>query len=566
MTSEHLSVGGGMRLRAGPRLRVIPLGGLEEVGKNMMVFEYEDDIVVVDAGLMFPDESMHGIDLVIQDISYLEERRDHVRGYIISHGHEDHTGALPYVVRKVPAPIYSAPLTRALIEVKLREHKLFDSVEMVTVGPGTVLSLGSFTVELFHQCHSIPDALGVALHTPVGTVVHTGDFKFDQRPVNGKPPDYGTLARLGSSGVLALFSDSTRADSPGFTPSEAIVSEGLRRVFSRAQGRIIVATFASLISRVQQVVDAAAETDRRVAIVGRSMVNNVSRSIELGYLRVPPGVLARLDEIDGIPGRRLAVVTTGSQGEPTSALTRMAYGDQKHVTIVPGDTVILSATPVPGNEESVSRNINNLFKLGANVVYEPHEQVHVTGHGSAEDLKLMIGLLKPRYVIPIHGEYRHLIMHKRLAMEMGVPEEHILIAENGSVLETDGMHMLCSGTVPAGKVYVDGLGVGDIGDVVLRDRQMLARDGIVVVIISVNRQTRRLAAGPDLITRGFVHHNNADALIEMARAVVYDALDALLDQSAEWGYVQSKIQEILKKFLYSKTKRRPMIVPVVLEV
>jgi ribonuclease J len=555
-----------MRLRPGPRLRIIPLGGLEEVGKNMMVFEYEDDIVVVDAGLMFPDEFMYGIDLVIQDISYLEERRDHVRGYIISHGHEDHTGALPYVVRKVPAPIYSAPLTRALIEVKLREHKLSDSVEMVTVVPGTVLSLGSFSVELFHQCHSIPDALGVALHTPVGTVVHTGDFKFDQRPVNGKPPDYGTLARLGSSGVLALFSDSTRADSPGFTPSEAVVSEGLRRVFFRARGRIIVATFASLISRVQQIVDAAVETDRRVAIIGRSMINNVSRSIELGYLRVPSGVLARVDEIDSIPDRRLAVITTGSQGEPTSALTRMAYGDQKHVTIVPGDTVILSATPVPGNEESVSRNINNLFKLGANVVYEPHEQVHVTGHGSAEDLKLMIGLLKPRYVVPIHGEYRHLIMHKRLAMEMGVPEEHIIIAENGSVLETDGVHLLCSGTVPAGKVYVDGLGVGDIGDVVLRDRQMLARDGIVVVIISVNRQSRRLAAGPDLVTRGFVPHNNADALIEMARAVVYDALDALLDQSAEWTYVQSKIQETLRKFLYAKTKRRPMIVPVVLEV
>ena len=566
MTHEPIIYGGDVRLRHGPRLRMIPLGGLEEIGKNMMVFEYEDDIVVVDAGLMFPDESMYGIDLVIQDISYLEERHDRVRGYVITHGHEDHTGALPYVVRRVPAPIYSAPLTRALIEVKLREHKLLDSVEMVTVQPGSVLSLGSFSVELFHQCHSIPDALGVALHTPIGTVVHTGDFKFDQRPVDGKPPDYGTLARLGSSGVLALCSDSTRADTPGFTPSEAVVSEGLRRVFSRASARIIVATFASLISRVQQVVDAAVETDRRVAIIGRSMVNNVSRSIELGYLRVPSGVLARIDEIDTIPYRRLAVVTTGSQGEPTSALTRMAFGDQKHMTIVPGDTVILAATPVPGNEEHVTRNIDNLFKLGANVIYEPHEQVHVTGHGSAEDLKLMIGLLKPRYLIPIHGEYRHLVAHKRLAMQMGVPEEHIVIAENGAVLETDGAHLLRSGTVQAGKVYVDGLGVGDIGDVVLRDRQVLARDGIVVVIVSVDRQTRRPIAAPNLVTRGFVRLNNADALIEMARAVVYDALDAHLDQSAEWTYVQSKIQETLKKFLYSKTKRRPMIIPVVMEV
>jgi ribonuclease J len=566
MTGEPALHGSDGRLRPGPRLRVIPLGGLEEIGKNMMVFEYGDDIVVVDAGLMFPDETMYGIDLVIQDFSYLEERRDRVRGYIISHGHEDHTGALPYVLPRVPAPVYAAALTRGLIEVKLREHKLYDSVEMVTVVPGMSLALGSFTVEFFHQCHSIPDALGVALHTPVGTVVHTGDFKFDQRPVNGKPPDYGTLARLGTEGVLALFSDSTRADSPGFTPSEAVVTEGLRRVFSRARGRIIVATFASLIARVQQVVDAAVETDRRIAIIGRSMVNNVSRAIELGYLRVPPGVLARLDEIDSIPHHKLAVVTTGSQGEPTSALTRMAYGDQKHMTIVAGDTVIISATPVPGNEESVSRNVNNLFKLGANVVYDPLEQVHVSGHGSAEDLKLMIGLLKPRYVVPIHGEYRHLIMHKRLAMQMGVPEERILIAENGAVLETDGVHLLRSGTVPAGKVYVDGLGVGDVGDVVLRDRQVLARDGIVVVILTMDRQTRRPVASPDLVTRGFVHLNNADALIEMARAVVYDALDAHLDQSAEWTYVQSKIQETLKRFLYSKTKRRPMIIPVVVEV
>ncbi len=462
--------------------------------------------------------------------------------------------------------MYAAALTRGLIEVKLREHKLYDTVSMVTVVPGSAITLGSFSVEFFHQCHSIPDALGVALHTPVGTVVHTGDFKFDQRPVNGKPPDYGTLARLGSMGVLALFSDSTRADSPGFTPSEAVVTEGLRRVFARAKGRIIVATFASLIARVQQVVDAAVEGDRRVAIIGRSMVNNVSRAIELGYLRVPPGVFARLDEIDSIPRQRLAVVTTGSQGEPTSALTRMAFGDQKHLTIEPGDTVIISATPVPGNEESVARNVNNLFKLGANVVYEPLEQVHVTGHGSAEDLKLMIGLLKPRYLVPMHGEYRHLVMHKRLAMQMGVPEERIIIAENGAVLETDGVHLLRSGTVAAGKVYVDGLGVGDIGDVVLRDRQMLARDGVVVVLVTMDRRTRRPAAAPNLVTRGFIHVNNADALIEMARAVVYDALDAHLDESGEWAYVQAKIQEALKKFLYSKTKRRPMIIPVVMEV
>ena len=551
---------------AAPRLRIIPLGGLEEVGKNMMVFEYGDDIVVVDAGLMFPDDSMLGVDLVIPDVTYLEDRREHVRGYIITHGHEDHTGALPYVLPKVPAPVYAAQLTRGLIEVKLREHKLLDSTELITVHPGATVSLGAFTVEFFHQCHSIPDAMGVALHTPVGTVVHTGDFKFDQTPVDGKPPDYNTLARLGSHGVLALFADSTRADTPGFTPSEAVIADAFHRVFLRAQGRVIVATFASLISRVQQVVDAAVEFDRRVAIVGRSMINNVSRAIDLGYLRVPPGVMARLDEIERIPHRQLAVVTTGSQGEPSSALTRMAYGDQRHIQITPGDTVVISAAAIPGNEEVVSRTIDNLFKLGANVVYDRHEQVHVSGHGAADELKLMIGLLRPRFLVPIHGEYRHLTMHKRLGLQMGLPEENVLVVENGTVLETDGECFCRAGRVDAGYVLVDGLGVGDIGDVVLRDRQALSRDGIVVAILTVDRQTGKPLGGPDIITRGFIHVTNADALIEMARQVVYDALDAHTAEPAEWTFVQSKIKATLKKFLYAKTKRRPMIIPVVIEV
>ncbi|MDB5076407.1 MAG: RNA-metabolising metallo-beta-lactamase [Chloroflexi bacterium] len=550
----------------GPLLRIIPLGGLEEIGKNMMVFEYGEDLVVIDAGLMFPDDSMLGIDLVVQDFSYLEERRDRVRGYVITHGHEDHTGALPYVLPKVPAPVYATRLTRGLIEVKLREHKLLDKTELVTIAPGQTVAFGALSLEFFHQCHSIPDAVGVAVHSPLGTVVHTGDFKFDQTPVDGRPPDYNALARLGSNGVLALFSDSTRADTPGFTPSEAVIADAFHRVFNRAEGRIIVATFASLISRVQQVIDAAVEFDRRVAVIGRSMINNVSRAIELGYLRVPSGVMARLDELERIPHDRLAVVTTGSQGEPSSALTRMANGDQKHVQIVKGDTVIISSTPIPGNEELVARNVDNLFKLGANVVYDRHEQVHVSGHGAADELKLMIGLLRPRYLIPIHGQYRHLVMHQRLGVQMGMPEENILVIDNGTVLETDGVRLARTGHIEAGYVFVDGLGVGEIGDVVLRDRQVLSRDGIVVAILTVDRQTGRPLAAPDIVTRGFVHVSNADALIEMARKVVYDALDAHIGDPAEWTFAKTKIKETLNKFLYEKTKRRPMIIPVVMEV
>jgi ribonuclease J len=550
----------------GAMLRVIPLGGLEEIGKNMMVFEYGDDIVVVDAGLMFPDESMPGIDLVVQDVSYLEQRREKVRGYVITHGHEDHTGGLPYVLPKAPAPVYAAGLTRGLIEVRLREHKMLDKTEMVTVSPGTSIALGEFRLEFFHQCHSIPDAMGVAIHSPVGTVVHTGDFKFDQTPIDGRVPDYNTLARLGSEGVLALFSDSTRADSPGSTPSEQVVSEAFQRIFARAKGRIIVATFASLISRVQQVVDAAVEHNRRVAIVGRGMINNVSRAIDLGYLRVPSGVLARLDELPHIPHRNLAIVTTGSQGEPTSALTRMAHGDQKHVKIVPDDTIVISSTTIPGNEELVARNIDNLFKLGANVVYDRHEQVHVSGHGAADELKLMIGLLRPKYLVPIHGFYRHLVMHRRLGMQMGIPAERILVVGNGAVLQTDGNILEQIGNVAAGSVFVDGLGVGDIGDVVLRDRRVLSRDGIVVAIVTIDRHTGKPVAGPDIVTRGFVHVSNADALIEKAREVVYDALDAQHSDFGEWQYAKTKIKETLNKFLYENTKRRPMIIPVVMEV
>jgi ribonuclease J len=396
--------------------------------------------------------------------------------------------------------------------------------------------------------------------------VHTGDFKFDQTPVGGEPPDYPTLARLGADGVLALFSDSTRADTPGFTPSEVVIAGSFRRLFAKAPGRVIIATFASLISRVQLVVDAASESGRRVVIVGRSMINNVHMAMELGYLRVPEGVLARLDELSRIPHQNLVVITTGSQGEPTSALTQMANGEQKHIRIVPGDAVIISSTPIPGSEESVSRTIDRLFKLGANVVYDRHELVHVSGHGAAEELKLMIGLVKPRYLVPIHGEYRHLVLHRRLAMEMGLADDQVCLAENGTVLEIDRSGVREAGKVRAGAIYVDGLGIGDVGDDVLRDRQALGRDGIVVVMLTLDRRTGHPLVGPDILTRGFVHTEYADGLIEMARSVVYDALEARRAEPAEWTPAGPTIKDLLGRFLYKSTKRRPMIIPVVMEV
>ena len=547
------------------KLRVIPLGGQEEIGKNMMVFEYGDDIVVVDCGLMFPEESMLGIDLVIPDITYLEEHRHKVRAIIITHGHEDHTGALPYVLARLPVPIYATRLTRGLIEVKLQEHKLLAKTELITIQAGGRVQFGALTCEFFHQCHSIPDAIGVIVHTPVGVLVHTGDYKFDQTPVDGQPPAYARLAQLGQQGVLALFGDSTRADTPGYTPSERVIDGAFDRVFAQAEGRIIVASFASLISRIQQVIDAAVRHNRRVAVVGRSMINNVSMAIDLGYLRVPENVLLRIDEVLKLPDKHVCIVTTGSQGEPSSALTRMANGDQRHVTIKPGDTVVISATPIPGNEELVGRNIDNLFKLGANVIYDRHEQIHVSGHGAQDELKLMLSLLRPRFLVPAHGQYRHLIWHKRLGEQMGIPAENIVLAENGSVIEFTATTATISSRVPAGYVFVDGASVGEIGDVVLRDRQVLAQDGILLVALTVDRETGRFIAGPDIVSRGFVHVRSSDALIARARAVVSDTI--AVDGANAGGYFQTKgrIKDALSRFFYEETRRRPMILPVVLE-
>ncbi len=553
---------------------MVPLGGIEEIGKNMTAFEYGDDIVVVDCGLMFPEESMLGVDLVIPDTTYLEQNRQKVRGIIITHGHEDHTGALPYVLAKLPVPLYATKLTRGLIEVKLREHKLLDKTEIVTIQAGGRTSFGEMTTEYFHQCHSIPDSLGVIFHTPVGILVHTGDYKFDQTPVDGLAPDYARLARLGQEGVLALFGDSTRADTPGSTPSERIIDASFDRVFTNAKGRIIVASFASLISRIQQVVNAAANHDRVVAVVGRSMVNNVGMAQELGYLKVPNNVLMKIEDALKLPDHRVCIVTTGSQGEPSSALTRMANGDQRHVTIKKGDTVVISATPIPGNEESVGRNVDNLMKLGANVIYDRHEQIHVSGHGAQDEIKLMLSMVKPKFLIPVHGQYRHLVWHKRLGMQMGIPEENIILAENGAVIEFTKTTGVIVSKVPAGYVFVDGTSVGEIGDVVLRDRQLLAQDGILMVALTIDRETGKYIAGPDIVSRGFVHMRHSDALIERAREIVYDTLVTDQQRSngqsadAQAGYFGAKgrIKDVLSRFFYEETKRRPMIIPVVLEV
>ncbi len=549
-------------------LRAVPLGGLEEIGKNMMAFEYGDDIVVIDCGLMFPEESMLGIDLVIPDVTYLEENRARVRGIVITHGHEDHTGALPYVLARLPVPVYATRLTRGLIEVKLREHKLLDKTELITIAAGGHVPFGEMTFEFFHQCHSIPDAVGVAIHTPVGVVVHTGDYKFDQTPVDGEPPDYARLAQLGQEGVLALFGDSTRADTPGSTPSEKSIDGAFKRVFDGAKGRVIVASFASLISRIQQVVDAAVAHNRKFAVVGRSMVNNVGMGIELGYLKVPDGVLLRIEDLLKLPDDQICIMTTGSQGEPSSALTRMANGDQRHVTIKAGDTVVISATPIPGNEEHVGRNVDNLFKLGANVVYDRHEQIHVSGHGAQDELKLMLSLLRPTFLVPVHGQYRHLVWHKRLGEQMGIPSENIILAENGLPIEFTATTATLGSRVPAGYMFVDGASVGEIGDVVLRDRQLLAQDGILMVALTVDRQTGKFIAGPDIVSRGFVHMRSSDELIERAREVVYDTVgdgDGSNAGSPPYSGAKGRIRDALSRFLYEETRRRPMILPVVLE-
>jgi ribonuclease J len=543
-------------------LRIIPLGGVGQIGKNMTVIEYDGQLLIVDCGLMFPESDMLGIDIVIPDMSYVIERKDRIRAIVVTHGHEDHVGGLPYLLQEVQAPLYGTRLTRGLIEVKLKEHHLLENADLHTIAPEEVLDLAPFTVEFFRVCHSIPDGVGLGITTPVGLVVHSGDFKFDQTPVDGRLTDFAKLAELGGRGVHVLLSDSTNSETDGQTPSEQVVAETFDRVFARAQGRIIVATFASNISRVQQVVDTARKHGRRVGIVGRSMINFSQQAAKLGYLDCDPGEFLTPHEMNKLPPHEVAIACTGSQGEPTSALVRMSQGGHRQVNIRPGDSVIVSATPIPGNEELVNRTVNNLFRAGAEVFHHERMQVHVSGHASREEHKLMLNLIHPRFFVPIHGEYRHLVHHARMAEAVNIPPENIFVVESGTVLEFGPDWGRVNGQVTEGHVLVDGLGVGDVGNVVLRDRHLLSRDGFVVVVVAVDADTGEVAEGPDIITRGFVYIRESEDLMESAALCVLEALEPGGPRAA----ASATIKNSLAQFLYEQTKRRPMILPVVMEV
>jgi len=548
------------------KLRFIPLGGLGEIGKNMMLLEYENDIIVIDAGLMFPEQEMLGIDLVIPDTSYLLENREKIRGIVITHGHEDHIGALPYILRQLNVPIYATRLTLGLISVKLKEHRFRGKPILRSVRAGNRITLGSFRIEFLPVCHSIPDSTALIIRTPVGTVVNSGDFKLDYTPVDGKVTNLSRLAQIGTEGVLMLLSDSTYAELSGYTPSEKVVGETLEQIMAQATGRVIVTTFSSLISRVQQVIDAAVKYHKRVSIIGRSLKDTTRIATELGYLHIPPGTLCQVDELRRLPHRQIVLLTTGSQGEPTSALVRIANRERSEIHIVPGDTVVMSATPVPGNEALVNRTIDNLFRQGAQVIYEKLAQVHVHGHGSQEELKLLLTLVKPKFFVPIHGEYRHLSLHAQLAKSTGMPENNVFILEDGDILELTSDTARKAGKLPLGNVYVDGLIVGDLDSVVLRDRKLLSRDGMVVVIITMDKKQGRLVGRPDIVARGFINSKESETLLERGRDLVAAALTHSGKRPTEWGAINVKVKDTLTKFFYNETRRRPMILPITVGV
>ncbi|GHO88354.1 ribonuclease J [Dictyobacter formicarum] len=552
------------------KVRLVPLGGLGEVGKNMMVVEYGEDIIIVDVGVMFPDEEMFGVDLVIPDTSYLTDKKDRIRAILITHGHEDHVGALPYVLPMLDfPPIFATRLTQGLINVKLKEHRLLDKVSVNPIAPGDQIELGSCFAEFFRVNHSIPDAIGIVIHTPIGAVVHTGDYKFDYTPVDGKPADLGLLGKIGNDGVLVMMGDSTRVESPGYTPSERVINDSFDKIFANAPGRILIATFASLISRVQQVLDTAQRYERFVAFMGRSMQNNVQMAIELGYLNMPKGMLIRPEDINKFNPDQVVIVCTGSQGEPTSALTRIANQDHRQIRIQPGDSVILSATPVPGNEKMVHRTINSLFRQGAEVYYQGISNVHVSGHGAQEELKLMLSLLRPRFFVPVHGEYRQLVLHAKLAYSLGIPEQNIIVAEDGDIIDVTEDSIQLKEHVSSGNVFVDGLSVGGVGQIVLRDRKVLSQDGILMVVLTIDKESGQPLAGPDIVSRGFVYMRDSEELLENSRLRVLDALngfDKRPHSGSDWSFVKDKIKHTLSEFLYEQTRRRPMILPMVMEV
>jgi ribonuclease J len=550
------------------KLKIIPLGGLNEIGKNLTVFEYGNDIIILDCGLAFPEDEMLGVDLVIPDTSYLFKNKEKIRAIVLTHGHEDHIGALPYVLKDINVPVYGTKLTLGLVENKLKEHGLLSSVKLQTIKAGDEVYLGAFKVEFIRSTHSIADAVAIALHTPIGIVVHTGDFKVDYTPIEGNNMiDIARFGQLGKMGVLALMADSTNVERPGYTMSERTVGETFEEIFRYCDQRILVATFASNVHRVQQVINAAVLYGRKVAVCGRSMVNVVNVAIELGYMNVPEGTLIDIDHINRYKNNQVVIITTGSQGEPMSALYRMAFSDHKKVDIVPGDLVIISATPIPGNEKLVSKVINELFKKGADVIYESLADIHVSGHACQEELKLIHSLVKPKFFIPVHGEYRHLKQHANLAERLGLKKKNIFIMDIGQVLELTEDSARITGTVPAGKVLVDGLGVGDVGNIVLRDRQHLAQDGLIVVVVTISGENGSVIAGPDVISRGFVYVRESEALMEEVKGIAKTALSKCEEKKIkDWSTIKSTIKGSLSEFLYERTKRKPMILPVIMEI
>ncbi len=549
-------------------VKIIPLGGLNEIGKNFTVFECCNDIFIVDCGLAFPDTEMPGVDMVIPDFTYVEKNINKVRGIVITHGHEDHIGALPYLLKKVNVPVYGTRLAIALIAGKLKEHKMLGDCKLVEVVPRQTVKLGCMTVEFIRVNHSIPDAVGIIAHTPAGVIVHTGDFKVDYTPIEGGIIDLARLSELGNKGVLALMSDSTNSERAGFTMSESSVGDSFQKLFLQAEGkRIIIATFASNIHRVQQIIDNAVKFGRKVAIFGRSMINVMKIGMELGYLKVPSGVIIDIDMMNKYPAEKVVLITTGSQGEPMSALTRMAMNDHRKVVINPNDFIIISATPIPGNEKHVTKVVNELMRLGAEVIYEKMYDVHVSGHACQEEQKLILSLVKPKFFIPVHGEYKHLKSHIKTAVQMGIPEKNTIIGEIGNVIETDGVEMKIVSQVPAGKVLVDGLGVGDVGAIVLRDRKHLAQDGLIIAVVTIESASHTILAGPDIVSRGFVYVRESEELMEQAKQVLNKTLQKCLSSNfKEWNSIKSKMKDDLSDFIYANTKRNPMILPIIMEI
>lgn len=549
------------------KLKIIPLGGLEEIGKNITVFEYEDDMVLVDCGLEFPEENMLGVDMVIPDVTYLEKNADKLRGLVVTHGHEDHIGSIPYVLKKVNMPIYATKLTIGLIENKLEEHKLVHQTKLVAVNQGDTVKFGKIQVEFIRSCHSIPDSVMLAIKTPAGTILHTGDFKIDHSPIDGEVMDFGRIAQLGNEGILALMSDSTNSERKGYTMSESTVGDVFEKLFQGCTKRIVVATFASNVHRVQQILSSAVKHGRKVAICGRSMINMIQTAIDLGYIQVPENTFIDIDLIKNYNDEQLVIITTGSQGETMSALKRMASGEHRKVVITPNDLIIISATPIPGNEKSVSKVIDDLMQIGAEVVYSALEDVHVSGHACQEEQKLIMALARPKYFIPVHGEYRQLKAHSETAQSMGIPAENIFLMKNGRVLEIGESEAKLAGAVPSGKILVDGLGVGDVGNIVLRDRQHLSQDGLIIIVMTMDGNSGEIVSGPDVISRGFVYVRESENLMEDVKKEIREEVRKFEEKNVtDWSTIKATLKDNLREYIFQKTKRNPMILPIIMEV